>query len=732
MADRTNGASNSSAIHFDESDIAQFGQIFQCRDDQIGILNGRKADGGKNQYTLNQAFDAAKHLLGELQQRAYPTKDGQCKWSFVDVDQKVDLKEFCKNLFNLDSKAFPFQSPSGRFHVFKFFHKWFPREIVAEDVKILEEKLSKIYKVDKGHTLPVKGGWCNLPYAEFEGLKRQCYDPRGNPLSLKQFIHRVKFKNHPLIAAAAGMAADDGRHKALFNSALYCEHVLNKIELLNEINDNFTDPCPAADVERFTVKEYHKTNEKWSKQYLDNNLENYLEDINGFRPGTVDHLDPKFIQPLEIITYKSGAQIHKRKWIVAGVCIAGAVTLYVGAGGAGKTTVGSQLCYSVVTGLRFFGNTVYETGNALMILQEETENEAKIKMRAMEQQFGSLEHCKNKIDMITIEKSIKLTHFKHDGTVNVLKDYHALNKLIQNEKYKLIYLDPLISLKTGAFDENDNEKMERFIRDYIIPLGLKNNCAVIIGHHTNKISGITYNKDYDDKPTVDNLAAMYSARGASSLTAAARFVFALVPMNKFLWESHYSEIAPQGVRRNDLVGLIEAKSNYSGLSENIYWLEKNIIKIDTIENTEEATNVFTASELTEAEEQRFKKYEEINKEKLLQQIHHIKLFFNLTSETIKSIEDRDKQPVELPLNQLVEFLANRDPEYQNQKVEFKTIKSRFHRLITSIADHPMKIPNTKVEFSYYYDTFGGKVKHKVRIDSQDKSIDLDGKKVEAF
>ena len=260
--------------------------------------------------------------------------------------------------------------------------------------------------------------------------------------------------------------------------------------------------------------------------------------------------------------------------------------------------------------------------------------------------------------------------------------------------------------------------MERFIRDYIIPLGLENDCAVVMGHHTNKISGINYNPKYDEKPTVDNLAAMYSARGASSLTAAARFVFALVPMNKYLWESHYAEIAPQGVRRNDLVGLIEAKSNYSGLSENIFWLEKNIITIDTLENTQEKTNVFTASELTEAEEQRFKKHEEINKEKLLQQIHHIKSFFKLTSEVIKNIEDHSVRNLELPLNQLVEYLANRDPEYQNQKIEFKTIKSRFHRLITSIADHPMKIPNTKLEFAYRYDSMGGKVKHKVSIEAE--------------
>ena len=716
---KTNAARNSSGIHIDKELITEFSKIFQGNTKRVGILKGRKPDGKKNQWMEDKPFDAEKHLKEELLQGLEPTNEnGECKFAFVDVDQEVEKKEFCKNLFNLDPKAIPCESPSGRWHVFKTYNKWFPRSDVAREAKELEEKIGKIYKVDKGHTLPVKGGWCNVPYAKFEQFDRKAYDPRGYPLTLKQFIHRVKYKNHPLIAAAAGMAADDGRHKALFNLALYCEHVLKKIELLKEINNNLADPCAAADVERFTVKEYHKSKEEWSRGYLDNNLENYFEDINGYRPEIVDHLDPKFIQPLEVYTYRSGDQVSKRKWTIEGTCIAGAVTLYVGAGGAGKTTIGSQLCYSSVTGTKFFGKIVFETGNALMIVQEETRNEAKLKLRALEDQFGSLEHSKFKIDLITIEKNIKLTHFKHDGTVIVLKDYHGLKKLIQKNKYKLIYLDPLISLKTGAFDENDNEKMERFIRDYIIPLGLENDCAVVMGHHTNKISGINYNPKYDEKPTVDNLAAMYSARGASSLTAAARFVFALVPMNKYLWESHYAEIAPQGVRRNDLVGLIEAKSNYSGLSENIFWLEKNIITIDTLENTQEKTNVFTASELTEAEEQRFKKHEEINKEKLLQQIHHIKSFFKLTSEVIKNIEDHSVRNLELPLNQLVEYLANRDPEYQNQKIEFKTIKSRFHRLITSIADHPMKIPNTKLEFAYRYDSMGGKVKHKVSIEAE--------------
>ena len=249
---KQNGSTKAEPFHIDKNIITQFENIFQGREDRVGILKGRKPDGKKNQYTLDQAFDAEKHLNLELLQGLEPTKEGQCKWLFEDVDQEVDPKEFCQTLFNLDPKAIPCQSPSGRWHVFKFFHKWFPRQLIQKEAKELEEKLSKLYKVDRGHTLPVKGGWCNLPYARFENFDRKAYDPRGYPLSLKQFIHRVKFKNHPLIAAAAGMAEEDGRHKALFILALYCEHVLKKISLLDEVNANFADPCSKEDVERFT------------------------------------------------------------------------------------------------------------------------------------------------------------------------------------------------------------------------------------------------------------------------------------------------------------------------------------------------------------------------------------------------------------------------------------------------------------------------------------------------
>ena len=51
---KTNAARNSSGIHIDKELITEFSKIFQGRDDQIGILNGRKPDGKKNQYTLKR------------------------------------------------------------------------------------------------------------------------------------------------------------------------------------------------------------------------------------------------------------------------------------------------------------------------------------------------------------------------------------------------------------------------------------------------------------------------------------------------------------------------------------------------------------------------------------------------------------------------------------------------------------------------------------------------------
>ena len=663
MADKTNGASNSSAIHYDEADIAQFGKIFQGRDDQIGILNGRKPDGKKNQYTLNQAFDAEKHLTGELQQGQYPTRDGQCKWMFADVDQKVDPKEFCKNLFNIDNKAFPFQSPSGRWHVFKFFHKWFPRELISKDAKALEEKLGKIYKVDKGHTLPVKGGWCNLPYAEFEGLKRQCYDPRGNPLSLKQFIHRAKFKNHPLIVAAAGMAADDGRHKALFNLALYCEHVLNKIELLNEINDNFTDPCAAADVERFTVKEYHKSNEKWTKEYLDRNLENYFEDINGFRPEAVNHLDPEFLQPLELYEYTGAEKLEARPWVIPGWIMLKTMTLIVGQPGVGKTILLHMIAYCLANGIKLLGKEVLQPGNVCLICAEETKNEMRLRLKGIEEILGINFKSNNKILIRGLEDELKLVQFglvEASATVG----YKRLKKALVKHNIKYIILDPLISFQTGNYDENSNQKMELYIKTYLLPLAVEINGAFITGHHTNKLSMVQI---VDKELVVDQQNAMASARGASALVAAARFIIGMQPMTRKLWEHQFKDHITDGSTFVHYTGIIEAKSNYNVVEDDISWLKKSEVRLDVRDQKTdmpkvEKIGVFTMTDLNKITQSKNKLKAAKNEEFARSHIAIIKKLMG------------DAEADAITLNSLVSEVAPldarwSDPEHQESKIK---------------------------------------------------------------
>ena len=92
---KTNGARNSSAIHIDKNIITQFENIFQGREDRVGILKGRKPDGKKNQWMEDKPFDAEMHLNSQLLQGLEPTNEnGECKFAFVDVDQEVDTVSF--------------------------------------------------------------------------------------------------------------------------------------------------------------------------------------------------------------------------------------------------------------------------------------------------------------------------------------------------------------------------------------------------------------------------------------------------------------------------------------------------------------------------------------------------------------------------------------------------------------------------------------------------------------
>ena len=430
----------------------------------------------------------------------------------------------------------------------------------------------------------------------------------------------------------------------------------------------------------------------------------------------VKELLNKTIEPLEVYTYNSDVVIKKRRWIIKDVFLKGGVTIISGAAGIGKTTAGTLACYSVATGKRFFNYDIFESGNALMIVNEESFNEVNLKLKGIELEYGSIQSG-NKIDLRTIEQTLKLAKFGLDGTAKPTTDFKRLEALIKTQQYKLIWIDPLVSTKEGSFDENSNDNMETLLRDFIIKLAQQNDLAIGVGHHTNKVSANVFQEEDSGILTIDNLAMQYASRGASALPAAARAAFVMAPMPKKAWEDHYEEAAAGKYKKNDLVLFADAKNNYSQMSDKPLWLEK-VIKNVKVENDDyETTSVLKVSGLSDMALASYEVFKKANEAKIINLLPDIKRYFNLTEELRVQVETFKHKDLEAPINSLANYLGKLDAEFQNGKVKAATINSRIKRLLETVGEEGMEIPNTKLKLKYHYDRYESKTKHKIIISS---------------
>ena len=563
---------------------AEFKKIFLFKPGVRGVFKGFTTDPKtkkkiKIQPTEQKDFDVEAHLAGKLSQGFKPADDGN--WCFADIDQKgIKPAEFCEELWHIDNKAIPFISISGGFHAYKIFPKTLSKVELIKEQEQLEKKLSKKFSVDVDSGLPKHNRWVNAP---FFGNERMPYDSRGNPINWEQFRHRIKYIDHPVIVAAINQD-EGGRHDALFISSLYCEFRLKNIKILNEVNANFaTEVRDQYFLDRFLEKEYHK---KYDEDYLDRNLENYLNRLNKFESENTDDLSAL---PLEEYTGKE--EIQPRPWVVFGWILKKALTLIVGQPGIGKTMLMHMIAWCLCTGIKILGKEILERGNVLILCPEETKNEIRMRLKAMAQFLGK-DDGKFKIYIRGIEDAIKLVKFGLTDAAPT-KDYKRLKKSLIKLNIKYIILDPLISFQTGNYDENSNQKMEQYIKNYLIPFAVDTDGAIIAGHHTNKLSMVSI---VDKELLVDHQNAMFSARGASALIAAARFVLGMQPMTRKLWEEHFKDHITDGSTFVNYAGLIEAKSNYNVVEDDISWLRKNSVNVQTKKGIEK-TGVFSSTDL---------------------------------------------------------------------------------------------------------------------------------------
>ena len=269
-----------------------FEEIFQGSETGHGYLNGYKSDGKKDGKWRHQKINYEEHFkvnpkgLSPVNERKRA-----CLFICGDVDEEIDPKKFCAQVWKIDSELFVFKSLGNRWHVYKFFDDWvdaYEARKLAED---LEKELMKLSdEVDTGHTLPhyfsleknKPGYWIFLPYHKDQC---KCYSPRGNPLTKEQFEFRHTWRKHPLISGSVGMVEEGegkgklSRHKALFNIAVYLHH--KKIKLtIKEVNNNLANPI--SDTETYFK---HLANQvvkpDYDEEHLKNNFDNYLKEITG-------------------------------------------------------------------------------------------------------------------------------------------------------------------------------------------------------------------------------------------------------------------------------------------------------------------------------------------------------------------------------------------------------------------------------------------------------------------
>ena len=118
------------------NDVERIADIFGPQEKGKRLIwNGFKPDGTKNQYWQNQNIDWEKHLTGKLKQGGNLSCEGISKAWVIDIDEKIDSEKIGEDSWNVDNKAYPFLSPSKRWHIWKFWHKAISTKDIVEDRK---------------------------------------------------------------------------------------------------------------------------------------------------------------------------------------------------------------------------------------------------------------------------------------------------------------------------------------------------------------------------------------------------------------------------------------------------------------------------------------------------------------------------------------------------------------------------------------------------------------------
>jgi len=252
-------------------------------------------------------------------------------------------------------------------------------------------------------------------------------------------------------------------------------------------------------------------------------------------------------------------KLPRRQFVLGRRFIAGAVTVGVGAPGAGKSNLAIVSALAIATGQPLTGEPVYRSGRVWVHNNEED-------MEELKRRIGGMLQCHG-IDVANVRENIfassgldepLIVAIKHKDIVRLTQAVADVIASIREHDIVHIVIDPLVSTHRGV-SENSNEEIEQVL-EAIRHIAHETGCSIDLVHHSLKShSGNTEIHAGD----------MNAARGASSLIGAARIVYTLSPMSEKTAEK--MGLDPAEAAR--LVRLDHGKGNYTARDTTVRWFE---------------------------------------------------------------------------------------------------------------------------------------------------------------
>lgn len=249
--------------------------------------------------------------------------------------------------------------------------------------------------------------------------------------------------------------------------------------------------------------------------------------------------------------------IPQRAWLARGYLLRGSVSVLAGVGSAGKSSLCVAQAVALALGARYgrFIPADLPDGEmlgaprrkVLLYNVEDDDDEQRRRLSAALRQFGAspADIAGHVIRCGPASIGTLLEREAFSGAVGYTEAWHALERLLVQEKPDLVVLDPLVELHTA--EENDNTALRSVIA-HLRGIAQRHGCAVMLVHHTRKGA---------------EAGDMEGIRGAGSIVGAARVALTCAPMSAADADSLG---IPSDLRRR-FFRVDNAKANYSPCGE---------------------------------------------------------------------------------------------------------------------------------------------------------------------